>query len=140
VMGQWVLADVPSGSCTLYIRAGMAATVLGARFVGGGLAAVSIPAAGWHAIVTLGLTTAFSRMAMFFSLEKVGGAQTAILNLVELAISLTLAFILLGERLEWSQWVGALLLLGGGLLARLRAEAGAMVESSFDPIAASWGN
>ena len=140
VMGQWVLADVPSGSGTLYILTGMAATVLGARLAGGGLAVTSIVPAGWHAIVALGLTTALSRMAMFFSLEKVGGAQTAILNLVELAVSLALAFVFLGDRLFWYQWIGALLLLGGGLLARMRAQAGAVVDVAFDPVTASWGS
>jgi len=137
VTGQWVLADVPSRSGTLYIMTGMAVTVLGAQLATGGVAATGISLAGWEAILALGLTTALSRMAMFFSLEKLGGVQTAILNLVELAISLTLAFIFLGDRLHWYQWVGALLLLSGGLLARLRAEGGAIVEAPFDPVAAS---
>jgi drug/metabolite transporter (DMT)-like permease len=140
VTGQWVLADVPSRSGALYIMTGMAVTVLGVQLASGGVAATGISLAGWEAILALGLTTALSRMAMFFSLEKLGGVQTAILNLVELAISLTLAFIFLGDRLFWYQWVGALLLLGGGLLARLRAEQGSIVQASFDPVAASWNN
>lgn len=138
VMGQWVLADVPSRSGTLYIMTGMALTVLGAQAIGGQLSFDGISLPGWEAIIALGLTTALSRMAMFVSLEKIGGVQTAILSLLELAISLTLAFVFLGERLYWYQWLGAGLLLGGGLLARLRAEAQSHPSRAFDPVAASW--
>jgi drug/metabolite transporter (DMT)-like permease len=134
VMGQWVLADVPSQSGTLYILSGMAVTVAIARAVsqGPGIAPISTP--GWTAIVALGLTTAFSRLAMFFSLAKLGGVQTAIIGLVELAVSLTLAFIFLGERLAWYQWVGAILLLGGGVFARMDIESGAVPPPAFNPM------
>jgi drug/metabolite transporter (DMT)-like permease len=137
VMGQWVLADVPSRSGTLYIMTGMALTVVVARLLGGGLVLSGIPLAGWEAVVALGLTTALSRMAMFFSLEKLGGVQTAILSLLELAISLALAFVFLGDRLAWFQWLGAVLLLGGGLLARHTVEHQAETVTAFDPIEAT---
>ncbi|MGC9520600.1 MAG: DMT family transporter [Anaerolineae bacterium] len=137
VMGQWVLADVPSRSGTLYILTGMAGTVAVARLLGGGILLGGISISGWEAIVALGLTTALSRMATFFSLERLGGAQTAILSLVELAISLSLAFFFLGDRLEWYQWLGAVMLLGGGLLARLKVEEAADAAPSFDPMVAA---
>ena len=134
VMGQWVLADVPSRSGTLYIMTGMAATVAIARAAGQGTVVAPISASGWAAIVALGLTTAFSRLAMFFSLQKLGGAQTAIISLMELAVSLTLAFIFLGDRLAWYQWLGAILLLGGGVFARMDIEAGAVPPPPFNPM------
>jgi drug/metabolite transporter (DMT)-like permease len=133
VMGQWVLADVPARSGTLYIMTGMALTVAFAQFAAsGGVAAISI--AGWQAIITLGLTTALSRLAMFLSLERLGGVQTAILSLTELAVSLTLAFALLGERMTLMQWIGAFFLLGGGILARIDVEQGNMPSTSFNPM------
>ncbi|MEJ5310373.1 MAG: DMT family transporter [Anaerolineae bacterium] len=134
VMGQWVLADVPSRSGTLYILTGMALTVAIARAVSGGTAIAPISTSGWTAIVALGLTTAFSRLAMFFSLEKLGGVQTAIIGLVELAVSLTLAFVFLGDRLAWYQWLGAFLLLGGGVFARMDIERGAIPPPAFNPM------
>jgi len=134
VMGQWVLSDVPSQSGTLYILSGMAFTVVVARFVGGSVLIEPISVTGWAAIVALGLTTALSRLAMFFSLEKLGGVQTAIISLMELAASLTLAFIFLGDRLSWLQWVGAVFLLGGGFFARADVESGAMPAPSFNPM------
>ncbi len=133
VMGQWVLSDVPAQSGTLYIITGMAITVAVAR-VATGEGLHSIAVSGWMAIVALGLTTALSRMAMFFSLEKLGGVQTAIISLTELAVSLTMAFIFLGDRLTLVQWVGAILLMGGGIAARLDVERGAAPPPSFNPM------
>ncbi len=139
VMGQWVLAEVPSRSGTLYIMTGMALTVLVARILSGPLDPLGlspgvpggIPLVGWEAIAALALTTALSRMAMFFSLEKLGGVQTAILSLAELAISLALAFMFLGDRLQWHQWAGALLLLGGGFMARFEGVSRRTLASGF---------
>ncbi|HDQ35096.1 MAG TPA: DMT family transporter [Chloroflexi bacterium] len=133
VMGQWVLADVPARSATLYILTGMAITV--------GLARIATtdalePLVGpaWLAIIALALTTAVSRLAMFLSLERLGGVQTAIISLTELAVSLGLAFLLLSERMSWEQWLGAVLLLGGGILARADMEKGAALPPSFNPM------
>ncbi len=133
VMGQWILSDAPSQSGTLYIITGMAITVAVARIMTGE-AIAPISYSGWLAIVALGLTTALSRMAMFFSLEKLGGVQTAIISLTELAVSLTMAFIFLGDRLTLVQWLGAILLLGGGVFARIDVERGAAPPHSFNPM------
>jgi len=132
VMGQWVLADVPAGSGTLYIMTGMALIVSVAQFAAVGPVGL-ISAEGWYAITALGLTTALSRLAMFLSLERLGGVQTAILSLTELAVSLTLAFALLGDRMTWPQWLGALLLLAGVVFARRDIEQETLL-SSFNPM------
>jgi drug/metabolite transporter (DMT)-like permease len=47
---------------------------------------------------------------MFSALQRVGGVETALVGLLELLVSLVLAFLLLGERLALVQWVGAVLL------------------------------
>jgi drug/metabolite transporter (DMT)-like permease len=134
VMGQWVLADVPARSATLYILTGMAVTVSGAWFASGGGLVTEISFSGWEAIVALGVTTALSRMTMFFSMEKLGGVQTVILNLLEMVVSLALAMVLLGESLTWWQWGGALLLVGGGFLARRDMEQGGAPPPAFNPM------
>lgn len=110
VMGQWVLADVPSRKATLYIVTAMACVVGLAR----GLQAhpvEPVTMAGWRAILTLGLTTALSRLAMFAGLEKLGGIEAALTSLLELLVSLLLAFLLLGDRLTAGQWLGGMLLM-----------------------------
>lgn len=109
VLGQWVLADVPSRTATLYILTSMACVVGLAR----GLQARPVEAmatSSWYAILALGLTTALSRLAMFSALQRVGGVETALVGLLELLVSLVLAFLLLGERLTVVQWIGAVLL------------------------------
>ena len=105
VLGQWVLADVSSRTATPYILTAMAATVGIARMVQGGAIEV-IPPAGWRAIFALGVTTALSRVLMFAGLQRLGGIEAALVSLLELLISLGLAFLLLGERLTLLQWIG----------------------------------
>lgn len=132
VLGQWVLADVPSRKATLYIVTAMACVVGLARGLQDQpLEPVTI--GGWQAIFALGLTTALSRLAMFAGLEKLGGIETALTSLLELLVSLILAFLLLGERLTAGQWLGGILLVTSlMLMTRDRgirlAEGGAPLE------------
>ncbi|MFQ6099766.1 MAG: DMT family transporter [Anaerolineae bacterium] len=109
VLGQWVLADVPAHKAALYILTTMACVVGVARALQA-RPVEPIVSTGWGAILALGLTTALSRLAMFSALERLGGVETALAGLLELLVSLVLAFLLLGERLTLVQW------LGGGLL------------------------
>jgi len=118
VLGQWVLADVPSRTGALYILTTMACVV--------GLARVlqaqpvePIITTGWTAILALGTTTTLSRLATFSALQQVGGVETALGSLLELLVSLVLALLLLGERLTLVQWVGGILLMSSvALMAR----------------------
>jgi drug/metabolite transporter (DMT)-like permease len=120
VLGQWVLADVPSRTGALYILTAMACVVGLARGLQG-QAVEPITITGWSAIVALGLTTALSRLAMFSALRRVGGIETSLGGLLELLVSLMLAFLLLGERLTLMQSAGgALLVVGMVLMSRDR--------------------
>lgn len=109
VLGQWVLADVPARKAALYILTSMACVVGVARAIQA-QPVEPIAAAGWNAILALGLTTALSRLAMFSALERLGGIETSLAGLLELLVTLVLAFLILGERFTLVQW------LGGGLL------------------------
>jgi drug/metabolite transporter (DMT)-like permease len=115
VMGQWLLADVPSQAATPYILTAMAATVGLARVLQG-RPVEPIPPGGWGAIVALGATTAISRLLMFAGLRRLGGIETALVSLLELVVSLGLAFLLLGERMTPLQWGGGVVLVGSILL------------------------
>jgi drug/metabolite transporter (DMT)-like permease len=115
VLGQWVLADVPARTGALYILTTMAcvvglARVLQARPV------EPITTTGWLAILALGLTTTLSRLSMFSALRRLGGIETALAGLLELLVSLVLAFLLLGERLTPVQWIGSALLIASLML------------------------
>ncbi len=117
VMGQWVLADVPSQTATLYILTAMGGVASLARLLQGhGLE--EITSAGWTSILALGGTTALSRLLMFAGLKRLGGTETALVTLLELVVSLGLAFLLLGEYLTWPQWAGGGILIASVLLGR----------------------
>jgi drug/metabolite transporter (DMT)-like permease len=109
VLGQWVLADVPARPAALYIVTTMACVVGLARALQARPIEM-LPLNGWYAIVALGLTTALSRLAMFSGLQRLGGVETSLVSLLELLVSLLLAFLLLGERLTPGQWLGGVLL------------------------------
>lgn len=115
VMGQWLLADVPSQAATPYILISMAATVGLARLLQG-KPVEAISPGGWGAIVALGATTAISRLLMFAGLRRLGGIETALISLLELVVSLGLALLLLGEQMTPLQWGGGSILILGILL------------------------
>ena len=117
VLGQWVLADVDSRTVTLYVLTTMAVVVDLARVVGGG-SFVPLSTAGWEAILSLGAVMAFSRLTMFAGLKRLGGVQTALLSITELLTTLLVAFVVLGERLSVTQWVGAAILIASVVLVR----------------------
>jgi drug/metabolite transporter (DMT)-like permease len=131
VLGQWVLADVPSRKGTLYIVTAMACVVGMARGLQGE-ALEPITVSGWRAIFALGLTTALSRLAMFSGLERLGGVETALVSLLELLVSLVLAFLLLGERLTAGQWVGGVLLIAS--LALMTQDRGMRLAQGNEPL------
>jgi drug/metabolite transporter (DMT)-like permease len=119
VLGQWVLArtsaSAPSRTATLYILTAMAAVVGLARVLQG-QPVEPLTSSGLSSILALGLTTALSRLAMFSGLQRAGGVETALFGLLELLVSLALAFLLLGERLSPVQWIGGVLLVVGMVL------------------------
>ena len=91
-----------------------------------------ISTAGGAAILALGLTTALSRLAMFSALQRVGGVETSLGGLLELLVSLMLAFLLLGERLTLVQWVGGMLLVVSMLL--LSRDRGMRLAEGNEPL------
>lgn len=131
VLGQWVLADVPSRTATLYILTAMACVVGLAWAIQGG-SVEPITTTGGAAILGLGLTTALSRLAMFSALQRVGGVETSLGGLLELLVSLILAFLLLGERLTLVQWGGGMLLLVSMLL--LSRDRGMRLAEGNEPL------
>lgn len=130
VLGQWVLADVSSRTATPIILTAMACTVGLARLLQGG-PVEAIPAPGWYAILALAATTALSRILMFAGLQRLGGIEAALVGLLELVVSLGLAFVLLQERLTLLQWVGGAILVTGVLLSE--RESRPARESLEDP-------
>jgi drug/metabolite transporter (DMT)-like permease len=111
-----VLAEVPARTVTIYVLTTMAAVVGVARVVSplkgisDGHALDPISAPGWEAILGLAVVTALSRLLMFMGLGRLGGAQAALLGIMELVTTLLVAFVVLSERMSMLQWVGAVIL------------------------------
>ncbi len=116
VLGQWTLVDVDSRTVTLYVLSTMAVVVLLARLVNGAPWA-PISTEGWLAVGGLTLfPTILARLMVFAGLRSLGGAQTSLLGLAELVVTLFIAFFFLGERLTPLQWLGGALLVGSVVL------------------------
>lgn len=118
VLSQYVLYEMPAPTMALYVLTTMGVVVTMVWLA----VAEPISAAVWEdalpAILGLGVTTALSRLAMFAGVKFLGGMQTAILALTEIAVALLLSFIVLGDRLTPMQWVGVGVLFAGILLIR----------------------
>lgn len=110
VMSQRALYDMPAQTVTFYVLATMAVIVAMARVT------YDLPiftksdfnanlTAMW-AILGLATTTAISRLLIFLGVKGLGGIQTTLLAILEIATSVTLAFLLLGETFTTIQWYG----------------------------------
>jgi drug/metabolite transporter (DMT)-like permease len=105
VLSQRVLYEMPAQTVTLYVMTVMAVIVVMAR-----------AAYDWHwlaqssdamwAILALAISTALSRLALFAGVKTLGSLQTTLLAITEIAVAVTLAFLLLDESLTLVQWFG----------------------------------
>lgn len=119
-LSQYVLYEMPSPTVTLYVLTTMGAIVCIVWLAVGNPLSPEVVSASFSPIVILGITTALSRLAMFAGVKLFGGMQTAILAIAEIGVALTLAFVVLGDRLAIEQWFGVAVLFGSILLVRQR--------------------
>ncbi|MEA3351534.1 MAG: DMT family transporter [Chloroflexota bacterium] len=115
-INQRVLYDMPAPTVTVYTLLAMSAIVV-PTFIFYPNAISNLPqnAAAWRPILGLTLVTFFSRLTLFLGIKHLGGMQTAVLGLSELLITIVMAQVWLGEKLNLTQWIGAVLL-GSSLL------------------------
>jgi drug/metabolite transporter (DMT)-like permease len=105
-LSQYVLYEMPAPTAALYILTTMGVIVMMVWLaLSPPLSAAIVQAAGVP-ILLLGLTTALSRLAMFAGVKFLGGMQTAIFAVLEMAVAVVLGFIVFGESLTPMQWVG----------------------------------
>jgi drug/metabolite transporter (DMT)-like permease len=118
ILSQHVLYEMPAPTATLYILTTMGVVVLTVWI------AVSEPGTpvtlqdALSPIIILGVTTALSRLAMFASVQIFGSLRTVVVAVAEIAVALTLAFVVLGERLMLEQSIGVVILLTSLLTVR----------------------
>lgn len=117
VIGQRVMYDIPAATMTLYAITAMALVVNAAwLFVTPEL--VEATSAGWQAVILMGVFTALSRLTLFLGVKHLGSIQAALLGVLEVIVTIVIALILLDERLEPLQWLGAVVILGSVYLIR----------------------
>jgi drug/metabolite transporter (DMT)-like permease len=121
VLSQRVMYEMPAPTMALYAMSSMALTVLIAWLVRGGIVGTvwePVSVTGWEFVVALGVVTAFSRVTLFSGVRSLGGLQTILLNVAELAVTLVAALTFLGERMTLIQWGGAFVMVLSVVLSR----------------------
>lgn len=108
LINQRILYEAPAPTVTFYTLLSMSVTVTAAYL----LFNPSLPPSGtpWWPLLSLGLITFLSRIALFHGVKNLGGMQTSFLGLGELLVTVIFAHIFLHEQLDSNQWIGALLL------------------------------
>lgn len=120
ILSQYVLYEMPARTVTLYILTTMCVIVSMVWLALGQPLSADVIQDAVPPILLLGITTALSRLAMFVGVKALGGMQTAIVAITEIGVALTLAFIVLGDRLTGAQVVGVGILAVAMLLIRQR--------------------
>lgn len=118
MLSQNLLYEMPAQTATLYILTTMGALVTVVWLLVGKFPTEAALEGAALPIVALGVTTMLSRLAMFTGVKFIGGMQTAIIAVMEIGVSLVLAFIVLGDRLTAVQAVGVALFIWCLLLIR----------------------
>jgi drug/metabolite transporter (DMT)-like permease len=117
VLSQRILIDAPAPVVALYIMTGMALVVAIAWLLfPTDLRHITL--GGWQAITLMGVVTGLSRLTLFLGVKRLGSIQAALLNILEVVVSIVLAIFLLDEKLTLTQLSGALILLASILLVK----------------------
>ncbi|MGB1288529.1 MAG: DMT family transporter, partial [Aggregatilineales bacterium] len=118
ILSQYVLYEMPAFTATLYILTTMAVVVTMVWLAVSPPLTAQVFEATIVPIALLAVTTALSRLAIFAGVKFLGGMQTAILGILEIAVALILAALFLNETLTTGQWAGTFLLFMTMLLIR----------------------
>jgi drug/metabolite transporter (DMT)-like permease len=120
VLSQYVLYEMPAPTVTLYIITTMGLVVMMVWLAVGDPIPTPILEQALPPIVALGLTTAIARLFLFAGVKILGGMQTAVLAITEIAVAIVLAVVFLGDRFTPIQTTGVIILFSGILLIRTK--------------------
>jgi drug/metabolite transporter (DMT)-like permease len=92
---------------------------LGSVATGGSVNPMDVPEAAWPGIVAIGFLASFLAIQAFYAgAHRIGAAQAALLTTIEPLTIVALAWIVLGQRLEPVQLVGAVLIMVSVVVAQ----------------------
>jgi drug/metabolite transporter (DMT)-like permease len=105
-------AGVPARVLALHLAQVAALVCTGLALLDGGLALPPDPR-GWLSVLGIGVVSTVVAMSAFLAgMALVGPTRASLLSSLEVIVTLTLAALVLGERLSAWQWLGAALILG----------------------------
>jgi drug/metabolite transporter (DMT)-like permease len=132
-------AEVPAPVLAQHLAQVSALVCIGLALANGGVALPPSPRA-WLPVLGIALVSTVIALFTFLAgMALVGPTRASVLSSLEVIVTLSIAFVLLGERLGPRQWAGAALILGAvawqnaGALRALRA--GAVRETTSPPSA-----
>jgi drug/metabolite transporter (DMT)-like permease len=105
-------AGVPARILALHLAEAAAAVSVCLALAGGGLLLPADPR-GWTSVLGISVvSTVVAPTAFLAGMAIIGPVRASVLSSVEVVVTLSLAALLLGERLSPRQWLGAVLILG----------------------------
>jgi drug/metabolite transporter (DMT)-like permease len=127
VISSRLAASVPAPVIAEHLAQVSALVCIALALAKGGVALPTAPRA-WLPVVGIALVSTVIALFTFLAgMALIGPTRAAVLSSLEVIVTLSLAFVLLGERLGARQWAGAALILGAvawqnaGALRALRA-------------------
>jgi len=105
LINQRVLYEAPAPTVTLYTLLSMTLTVTVAYLIFD--RELPLLSYAWWPIIGMTIFTFASRLTLFLGVKHLGSVQTAMLGLGELLVTVAVAVIWLGDKLVWTQWLGA---------------------------------
>jgi drug/metabolite transporter (DMT)-like permease len=137
-----LVSDRLLGAVDPFALSALVLTGATASFVAAGLATgtldLALGADAWLWLVLIALVSTVVAVSAFFAgLRRVGPSEAAILSTFEPPVTVALAFLVLGERLNAPQLAGGALVLAAVVLLQLPARPGAHAQrpARLDPVA-----
>ena len=111
--------DTAAATTALMITSSAAVYALLSIATGGSIDPRDVPIGAWPALVAIGFLASFLAIQAFYAgARRIGAAQAALLSTVEPATIVALAWLVLGQRLQPIQLVGAVLIMVSVVVAQ----------------------
>ncbi len=112
VISSRFAADVPAPVLAQHLAQTSALVCIGLALASGGIALPGTPRA-WLPVAGIAVvSTVIALLAFLAGMALIGPTRASVLSSLEVIVTLSIAFVLLGERLGPRQWAGAALILG----------------------------
>lgn len=105
------MREAPTMSVLFHMMLGAAAVLSVPLALNGGLA-LPHTATGWLGVLGVSVAATFGTIAFFSGMARIGAIRAAMISNLEPVLGIAVAMVLVGERIDWPQAVGLLLVVG----------------------------